>query len=135
MTEIRRFALDTAGVLPNPQIHGMRAAVVAIGASLADRVDDPVWVERYQGNPIVLHNEGLIAALHFEAGGAIDEHDAPDDIIFLVIGGSGWVRVGGPQAPAVAVQAGDAVPWPPGVLHTAWTTDSPMTGLAVHYPL
>jgi quercetin dioxygenase-like cupin family protein len=84
---------------------------------------------------MVLHNEGLIAALHFEVGGAIDEHDAPDDIIFLVISGSGWVRVGGPEALPVEVSVGDAVRWPSGVLHKAWTTDSPMTAIAVHYPM
>lgn len=94
-----------------------------------------MWIERYHGRPLALHNEGLVAVLHFDARGEIDEHAAPDDILFLIIGGAGWVRVGGPEAAAVAVQAGDAVRWPPGVLHKAWTTDSPMQAIAVHYPV
>ncbi len=135
MTEMRRFGAETAAPLPNPQIRGVQAVVVALGQSLQSRVDDPVWIERYRGKPILLPTEGLVACLYFAAAAAIDEHDAPDEILFLVIGGSGWVRVGGPGGEPLAVQAGDAVRWPPGILHTAWTTDTPMQALAVHYPL
>ncbi|MDQ2807638.1 MAG: hypothetical protein M3Z04_12130 [Chloroflexota bacterium] len=135
MTEIRRFGPEMAAPLPNPQIRDVQAVVIALGQSFQDRIDDPVWVERYQGNPLLLHNEGLIACLHFAAQAEIDEHDAPDDILFLIITGSGWVRVGGPDGLPVEVQAGDAVRWPAGILHKAWTTDSPMQAITVHYPM
>ncbi len=133
MTEMRRFGSETATPLPNPQITGIRAVVIAQAESLQSRVDDPIWIERYKGKPLILHNEGSVACLYFEVNGAIDEHDAPDDILFLVIEGSGWVRVGGPDGESMAVQAGDAVRWPPGILHKAWTTDTPMQALTVHY--
>lgn len=135
MTEIRRFGAETATPLPNPQIQGVQAVVVALGQSLQDRIDDPVWVARYQGNPLLLHTEGLVACLYFAAPAELDEHDAPDDILFLIIAGKGWVRVGGSDGLPVEVQAGDAVRWPAGILHKAWTTDTPMQALTLHYPL
>ncbi len=72
------------------------------------------------------------AELAFEPGGEIWEHSALYPILFVVIAGEGFVRVGGEQA---AVRAGDAVLWPPNVLHKAWTTDRGMTALAFEYDL
>ncbi len=79
-------------------------------------------------------NDGRInaAELAFEAGGEIWEHSAPYPILFIVIQGEGFVRVGGEESP---VRAGDAVVWPPNVLHKAWTMDKGMIGLAFEYDL
>nr|MBA3826394.1 cupin domain-containing protein [Ktedonobacterales bacterium] len=74
-----------------------------------------------------------IIALHLEPGGIIPEHEAPHPIICIMLRGSGFVRVGGPHAPTQAVQAGDAVLWPPNVLHAAWATDDQMDMLTVEY--
>ncbi|MBI1743366.1 hypothetical protein HYR54_09940 [Candidatus Acetothermia bacterium] len=74
-----------------------------------------------------------VAILYFEAHGEIHEHDAFHPILFLVINGNGFVRVGGPQAEILKVSAGDAVLWPAKVLHKAWTNGEPMQAIAIEY--
>ncbi len=79
-------------------------------------------------------NDGQVnvAELAFEPGGEIWEHRALYPILFVVIVGEGFVRVDGQET---AVHVGDAVVWPPNVLHKAWTTDKGMTALAFEYEL
>lgn len=56
---------------------------------------------------MILHEEGAtVVELHFEPGGEMWEHDADEPILFTVISGTGFVRVGGEEA---AVTAGQAV--------------------------
>jgi hypothetical protein len=47
-----------------------------------------------------------------------------------VIEGGGWVGVGDDRA---RVQAGEAVVWPPDVLHAAWTDGAPMRAIVVEF--
>jgi quercetin dioxygenase-like cupin family protein len=71
---------------------------------------------------------GIIVCLYFETDACIDPHPADQPILFVVIEGSGMVRVGPEMAP---VTAGQAVLWPAGLLHEAWTTTTPMTALLI----
>ena len=48
----------------------------------------------------------------------------------MVIEGGGFVRVGDEQS---RVAAGEAVLWPPGVLHAAWTDQSQMRAIVVEF--
>ncbi len=73
-----------------------------------------------------------VAELAFKPGGEVWEHSAPHPILFVVIVGEGFVRVASEET---EVRAGDAVVWPPNVLHKAWTTDKSMTALAFEYDL
>ena len=61
---------------------------------------------------------GLISELAFSRGGAIEPHSNPNATWFVVIEGGGFVRVGDEQS---RIAAGEAVLWPPNVLHAAWT--------------
>jgi hypothetical protein len=49
-----------------------------------------------------------------------------------VIEGGGWVGVGDERT---RVQAGEAVVWPPDVLHAAWTDGAPMRAIVVELPV
>ena len=47
-----------------------------------------------------------------------------------MIEGGGWVGVGDERT---RVQAGEAVVWPPDVLHAAWTDGTPMRAIVVEF--
>ena len=49
-----------------------------------------------------------------------------------MIEGGGWVGVGDERT---RVQAGEAVVWPPDVLHAAWTDGAPMRAIVVELPV
>jgi hypothetical protein len=50
----------------------------------------------------------------------------------VVIEGGGFVRVGDERA---RVAAGEAVMWPPDVIHSAWTELTPMRAIVVEFAL
>jgi quercetin dioxygenase-like cupin family protein len=78
----------------------------------------------------VIHSDarGHISELAFSAHGRIPSHDNPNTTWFVVIEGGGWVEVGGETA---RIAAGDAVLWPAGVSHGAWTDGTSMRALVV----
>jgi len=61
---------------------------------------------------------------------AISPHSNPNLTYLLVIEGGGWVAVGDER---VRVSAGDAVLWPPNVVHAAWTELTPMRAIVVEF--
>ena len=61
---------------------------------------------------------------------AISPHSNPNLAYLLVIEGGGWVAVGQERA---RVSAGDAVVWPPNVIHAAWTESTPMRAIVVEF--
>lgn len=56
---------------------------------------------------------------------------SPDAGLFIVIAGGGWVQVGEERSP---INHGEAVEWPPGVAHAAWTDGFPMRAVLVEVP-
>jgi mannose-6-phosphate isomerase-like protein (cupin superfamily) len=62
------------------------------------------------------------------------EHPAPVPVLFLITGGRGFVRVGGPDGETRAVTAGDAVLWPAGVDRAVWTEEEPLAAIVVDGP-
>jgi quercetin dioxygenase-like cupin family protein len=78
----------------------------------------------------VIHSDarGHISELAFTAHGRIAPHDNPNTTWFCVIEGGGWVEVGGERS---RVAAGDAVLWPAGVAHGAWTDGTTMRVIVV----
>lgn len=78
----------------------------------------------------VIHGDarGVIAELAFRKGGRIEPHDNPNTTWFVVIEGGGYVVVGDEQR---RVAAGEAVLWPAGVTHGAWTEHGPMRAFAI----
>jgi hypothetical protein len=72
----------------------------------------------------------LIAEVALKANAAIAPHSNPNLTYFVVIEGGGFVRVGDEQA---RVAAGEAVVWPPDVVHAAWTEHTPMRAIVVEF--
>lgn len=131
--QIRRYGPEMKSPLQRAGARGLSAAVIQLPLQLTQGLDPQEVTRRYRGTPIVLDRPNTVVALSLEPGGETDEHDAPESILLVVIAGSGFVRVGGPEGETTAVQAGDAVLWPGGVLHRAWTEDEAMEAIVFHY--
>ncbi len=84
------------------------------------------------GQPIHAGNEGVVAELAFRRAARIEPHSNPNLTWFVVIEGGGWVSVGEERA---RVAAGEAVLWPPGIDHSAWTDVSEMRAIVVELPI
>jgi quercetin dioxygenase-like cupin family protein len=94
------------------------------------RPDGPPGTKGVQGLPIHSDRRGVVAELALEPGGSIAPHGNPNLAYFLVIEGGGFVRVGDETA---RISAGDAVVWPPNVIHAAWTELTPMRVIVVEF--
>lgn len=80
------------------------------------------------GQTIHAAADGVVAEVAFSRGARIEPHSNPDQAWFVVIEGGGWVSVGEERA---RVAAGEAVLWPAGVEHAAWTDLSEMRAIVV----
>jgi quercetin dioxygenase-like cupin family protein len=94
------------------------------------RPEGPPGSTGVQGQVIHSDARGVIAELAFARGGRIEPHDNANTTWFIVIEGGGYVVVGEEQR---RVAAGEAVLWPAGVTHGAWTEHGPMRAFAVEF--
>jgi quercetin dioxygenase-like cupin family protein len=94
------------------------------------RPEGPPGTEGLEGQVIHSDARGLIAELAFRKGGRIEPHDNPNTTWFIVIEGGGYVLVGEEQR---RVAAGEAILWPAGVTHGAWTEHGPMRVFVVEF--
>jgi quercetin dioxygenase-like cupin family protein len=92
------------------------------------RPDGPPGTRGIAGQVIESGAAGVISELAFERRARITPHTNPNWTYFIVIEGGGWVGVGDERT---RVQAGEAVVWPPDVLHAAWTDGAPMRAIVV----
>ena len=92
------------------------------------RPDGPPGTVGIEGQVIESRASGLVAELAFARQARITPHANPRTTLFLVIEGGGWVGVGDERT---RVTAGEAVVWPPDVLHAAWTDGVPMRAIVV----
>jgi quercetin dioxygenase-like cupin family protein len=92
------------------------------------RPDGPPGTVGVQGQPLESRASGSVAELAFGREARITPHSNPRTTLFLVIEGGGWVGVGDERT---RVSAGEAVVWPPDVLHAAWTDGVPMRAIVV----
>jgi quercetin dioxygenase-like cupin family protein len=95
------------------------------------RPDGPPGTTGIEGQVIESVGGGLIAELAFGRRARVIPHSNPNTTYFIVIEGGGWVGVGDERT---RVTAGEAVVWPPDVLHAAWTDGSPMRAIVVELP-
>ena len=131
--QVRRFSPDLKTKIPggHPGLYGV--PIQLDRAKLrADDLDE--LARKVNGLPILLDRPTHVEAMYFEPHGAMDEHAATVPILFLVTGGSGFVRVGGPTGETRRVTPGDAVLWPAGVDHAVWTEDEPLAAIVVAGP-
>ena len=69
-----------------------------------------------------------VSELAFTRQAIMPPTTSPHDGLFIVVSGGGWVQVGDER---LAVHHGEAVTWPAGVSHGAWTDGSEMRVLIV----
>ena len=81
--------------------------------------------------PIWADPRARITELAFSARGLLAPQTSPDHGLFIVVAGGGWVQVGDERT---AINHGEAVEWPPGVAHGAWTEGSTMRAILVEVP-
>jgi quercetin dioxygenase-like cupin family protein len=94
------------------------------------RPEGPPGTTNLEGQVIHSDARGLIAELAFKRRGRIAPHSNPNTTWFCVIEGGGFVQVGNEQR---RVGPGDAVLWPPGVIHGAWTVGTQMRAIVVEF--
>jgi quercetin dioxygenase-like cupin family protein len=95
------------------------------------RPEGPPGTTGIQGQVIESGAGGVIAELAFSRQARIAPHANPNATWFVVIEGGGWVGVGEERT---RVQAGEAVAWPPDVVHAAWTDGTHMRAIVVEFP-
>ncbi len=95
------------------------------------RAEGPPGTSGLTGQVIHSDERGVIAELAFSRRGAIVPHSNPNLTFFIVISGGGFVQVGDERA---RVNHGEAVVWPAGVLHGAYTDGSEMRAIVVELP-
>jgi quercetin dioxygenase-like cupin family protein len=81
----------------------------------------------------VIHSDerGSISELAFGRRAVITPHSNPNQTLFIVISGGGFVQVGEERA---RVNHGEAIVWPAGELHGAYTEGSEMRAIVVELP-
>ncbi len=94
------------------------------------RPEGPAGTVGIEGQVIHADARGVVSELAFARGGRIEPHDNPNTTWLVVIEGGGWVQVGDEQR---RVAAGEAIQWPAGVTHAAWTDASEMRAVVVEF--
>lgn len=72
-----------------------------------------------------------VTELAFSSRALVAPQISPDLGLFIVVAGGGWVQVGDERTP---INHGEAVEWPPGVAHGAWTDGTTMRAILVEVP-
>jgi len=94
------------------------------------RPEGPAGTHGLEGQVIHSDGRGVVSELAFARDGRIAPHDNPNTTWFCVIEGGGFVLVGEDRR---RVAAGEAVLWPAGVVHAAWTEGSEMRAIVVEF--
>ena len=131
--QVRRFSPDLRTKVPggHPGLYGVPIQLDR-GNLPTEDLDD--LARRVNGLPVLLDRPMHVVAMYFEPQAALDEHSAPVPVLFIVTGGSGFVRVGGPSGETRRVTAGDAVLWPAGLAHAVWTDGESLAAIVVDGP-
>lgn len=92
------------------------------------RPDGPPGTRGVTGQ--VIHDEGgaLVSELAFGRYAMISPHSNPNTALFVVISGGGFVQVGEERA---RVNHGEAIVWPAGVAHGAYTDGTEMRAIVI----
>lgn len=130
---IRRFSAELKTRLPggHPGVYGVP---IQMNGARVPPDQREALARRVNGLPILLNVPMQVEAMYLDPHASIDEHRAPNHILFMVIAGSGFVRLGGPNGETQPVRAGDAILWPAGLDHTVWTEDKAMQAIVVNAP-
>jgi quercetin dioxygenase-like cupin family protein len=94
------------------------------------RPDGPPGTRGVSGQVIQQDARGSIVELAFGPRAALAPHTNPNTTYFVVISGGGFAQVGDER---VAVNHGEAVVWPAGEPHAAWTEGTEMRAIVVEF--
>jgi quercetin dioxygenase-like cupin family protein len=94
------------------------------------RPEGPAGTKGVEGQVIHSDARGVIVELAFGRRARIVPHENPNTTWFCVIEGGGFVLVGDEQR---RIAAGEAVLWPAGVNHAAWTLQTQMRAIVVEF--
>ncbi len=131
--QVRRFSSDLKSKIPGDH-KGLYAVPIQFDALSVPTERREALAERTNGLPILLNRPMTVVAMYVEPHGAMDEHSAEVPILFVVIQGRGFVRIGGARGETREVTAGDAVLWPVGVDHMVWTEDESLDAIVIDGP-
>jgi quercetin dioxygenase-like cupin family protein len=130
---IRRFSADLKTKIPDRQ-PGVYGVPIQLDSAHMFTQNKEKIAQRLNGLPILLDRPMIVVAMYFEPHASIDEHSSDVPILFLVLGGKGFVRIGGPNGEVQPISTGDAVLWPAKLEHTVWTEDEEMQELVIVGP-
>ncbi len=131
--QIRRFSCDLKSKIPGDH-KGLYAVPIQFDALSVPTERREALAERTNGLPILLNRPMSVVAMYVEPHGAMDEHSAEVPILFVVLQGRGFVRIGGANGETREVTSGDAVLWPVGVDHMVWTEDESLDAIVIEGP-
>jgi quercetin dioxygenase-like cupin family protein len=92
------------------------------------RPDGPRGTKGIASQVIWSDDRAHVSELAFSHRGLIPPHSNPNTALFIVVSGGGWVQVGEDRT---RVNHGEAVVWPAGVAHGAWTEGSEMRAIVL----
>ena len=94
------------------------------------RPDGPPGTRGVTGQSIHQDGRGVVAELAFGPHALIAPHTNMNTTYFIVVSGGGFVQVGEERA---RIGHGEAVLWPAGEVHAAWTDGIEMRALVVEF--
>jgi len=92
------------------------------------RADGPPGTQGVSGQVILHDDRAIVSELAFGRYAIVTPHTNPNDALFMVISGAGFVQVGDERA---RVNHGEAVMWPAGELHGAYTDGTEMRAIVI----
>jgi quercetin dioxygenase-like cupin family protein len=92
------------------------------------RPQGPQGSQGVEGLVVYGDARGVVTELAFARQAHLEPHESPNSAWLCVIEGGGWVLVGDERR---RVAAGEAISWPAGVVHAAWTDQSHMRAIQV----
>lgn len=95
------------------------------------RPEPPFAAQGLEAQTIWSDPRARITELAFSRRALIAPQSSPAHGLFIVVAGGGWVQVGDERA---VINHGEAVEWPPGLRHAAWTDGSTMRAILVEVP-
>ena len=93
------------------------------------RTEGPPGTQGVAGQVILHDDRAIVSELAFGRYAMITPHSNPaNTALFIVISGAGFVQVGDERA---RLNHGEAVVWPPGIAHGAYTDGTEMRAIVV----
>jgi quercetin dioxygenase-like cupin family protein len=130
---IRQFNEDHKMKIPgnHPGLYGI---LIQVNRALVPQDKQEELANHWGGMPILLDADLQVEIMYLDQHASMEEHSAEQPILFLVINGQGYTRIGGPQGETREIQTGEAVLWPAYTDHTVWTEDATLQAIVITGP-